>query len=137
MSTVTATLTLSSTDVTSDDLSFSVSKALSVTRPTEVISRIEVPVSTGSIQIKATNPVRQYVYIHHTGFQEDGTTTTTNTILVELTGNDTVGDSRTIDIVNIAAGEWAFFPVAASTVLKLGSSSTQKIQAEYAFFTAS
>ncbi len=137
MSTVTATLTLSSSDVTSDALSFSVSKALGVTRPTEVVSRIEVPVSASVTTIKATNAARQHVYIHHTGFQEDGTTSTTNTILVELTGDDTSGSSRTIDIINIAAGEWAFFPVAASTVLKLGSSSSQKIQAEYAFFTAS
>jgi hypothetical protein len=128
MATLTPTLTLASTDVTSDTLSFSVTDSLTVVAPIVGISKITAEASTGSVvALVPSGSANQYVYISHTGFQGDGTTATTNQLSVLFTSTEGL---------RIAAGEFAFFPSKSSVVVNVQSSGSHTILLEYAYFTA-
>ena len=127
MATLTPTLTLTSTDATTDQLSFSVTDTLSVTAPHIGLAKLAVT-TTGANNIiqPATDGQTYYVYVKHTGVDSSGSVVTT-TLNIELTGDVIIG--------KLAAGEFMFMPVGGHSlgVQLLASSGT--IVAEYAYFT--
>ena len=84
MATLTPTLTLTSTDATTDQLSFSVTDTLSVTEPHIGLAKLAVT-TTGANNIiqPATDGQTYYVYVKHTGVDSSGSvvTTTLNIVL--------------------------------------------------------
>jgi hypothetical protein len=129
MATLTPTLTLSSTDASSDTLALSVTDSLTIGAPAIGVSKTAIAASGGTASVlKPSGSANQYFYIRHTGYQADGTTATTNQVAVELGGNT--------DLLRIAAGEWAFFPVKSDVIVEALSSSSHLILIEYAYWTA-
>ena len=132
MATLTPTLTLASTDISSDTLSFSVTDSLTVAAPLVGISKI-IATATGSQSvIVPTSTVISYLYVKHTG-TTDGSTSTVRQVDVEFTTDEA--------IARLSAGEFLFMPVhhaEANVGVQLHvqhSSSSDVVQMEYAFFT--
>ena len=126
MATLTPTLTLTSTDATTDQLAFSVTDSLSVTAPHVGLAKIAVS-TTGANNIiqPATDGQTYYVYVKHTG-TSDGSTAVTTTLNVELTGDVVFG--------KLAAGEFCFVPVGGHSLGVQLQSSSGNIVAEYAYW---
>ena len=79
MATLTPTLTIASTDATTDELNLSVTANLAVGPPSIGISKTIVAVSSGTATVLVpAGSENQYTYIKHTGFQGDGTTASAN-----------------------------------------------------------
>ena len=127
MATLTPTLTLTSTDATSDQLAFSVTDSLSVTAPHIGLAKISVT-TTGANNIiqPATDGQTYYVYVRHTGVDASGSDVTT-TCNIELTGDVVIG--------KLAAGEFMFMPVGGHSLGVQLQASSGTIVAEYAYFT--
>ena len=134
MATLTPTLTLVSTDATSDELNFSVTDSLTVKAPSQSISTV-IATATGShtIIVPASTAIA-YLYVKHTG-TTNGTTTTVRQVDVEFTTDEA--------IARLSAGEWLFMPVyhaEADVGVQLHvqhAVSSDEVQMEYAFFTKS
>ena len=127
MATLTATLALTSTDATSDALSLSVSKALTVDPPSIGISKVAIEASSGSdTTFVASSASNKFVYVRHTGFQGDGSTATTAEVVI---------DFGTTDSIRLSAEEFAFFPAKASTAITGIASGLSTILVEYAYWT--
>ena len=126
------TLTLFSSDNTSDQLSFSISDELTVVAPSINLSTI-IATATGSdsVIVPASTGIR-YLYVKHTG-TTDGTTSTVRQVDVEFTTGEA--------IARLSAGEFLFIPVhhaEASVGVNLHvqhSSSSDVVQLEYAYWT--
>jgi hypothetical protein len=102
MPTLTPTLTLTSTDATSDELSFSVTDSLSVTAPSINLGLLVVDTTgANNIIVPANDNKQTWVFVRHTG-TSDGTTTTAAHCDIELTGDVAIG--------TIKSGEWLWFP---------------------------
>ena len=127
MATLTPTLSLTSTDITSDLLSFSVTDSLSVTAPHKGLAKTSVS-TTGANNIiqPATDGQTYYVYVKHTGVDASGTAVTT-TLNIELTGDVVIG--------KLAAGEFMWMPVGGHSLGVQLQASSGTIIAEYAYFT--
>ena len=127
MATLTPTLTLTSTDATSDQLAFSVTDNLTVTAPYVGPSKTSVT-TTGANNIiqPATDGQTYYVYVKHTGVDASGSTVT-STLNIELTGDVIIG--------KLAAGEFMFMPVGGHSLGVQLQSSAGTIVAEYMYFT--
>ena len=127
MATLTPTLTLTSTDVTTDQLSFSVTDSLSVTAPHIGLAKASVS-TTGANNIiqPATDGQTYYVYVKHTGVDASGSAVTT-TLNIELTGDVIIG--------KLAAGEFMRMPVGGHSLGVQLQASSGTIVAEYAYFT--
>ena len=96
MATLNATLTLSSTDALSDVLSFTVTDEITVTAPTQGLSRQSI--ATGSAQdVLASNSAFSYLYI-----QNISSTDAAAFIQVKLGGNA---------VIRLDVGEFAFVPM--------------------------
>jgi len=127
MATLTPTLTLTSTDATTDQLSFSVTDSLSVTAPHVGLAKIAVTnVGANNIIQPATDGQTYYVYVKHTGVDSTGSAITT-TLNIELTGDVIIG--------KLAAGEFMFMPVGGHSLGVQLQASSGTIVAEYAYFT--
>ena len=126
MATITAKLTLTSSDISSDSLNVAVTDALTVGFPANGVSQTSVT-TTGANNIiqPATDGQTYYVYVKNTG-TTDGTTETSATLTVELTGDVIFG--------KLAAGEFCFLPVGGHSLGVQLQSSTSTIVAEYAYF---
>ena len=131
MATLTPTLTLTSTDATTDQLSFSVTDSLTVKAPSQGLSTVIVDTTGANNIIVAANADKQtWLYVKHTG-TTDGTTSTVQHCDVELTGDTAVG--------TLKPGEWFFFPFCGnggSTGVQLQSVSGN-IQMEYGYWSDS
>jgi|TARA_R100001015_G_C4490639_1_gene68301 hypothetical protein len=127
MATLTAKLTLSSSNATSDALNLSVSDVLTTTNPTIPVARTSVS-TTGANNIiqPATDGQTYYVYVKHTGVDASGAAVT-STLNVELTGDVVFG--------KLAAGEFCFLPVGGHSLGVQLQASASTIVAEYAYFT--
>tara|TARA_A100001515_G_scaffold59682_1_gene47148 strand:+ start:496 stop:891 length:396 start_codon:yes stop_codon:yes gene_type:complete len=129
MATLTPTLTLASTDASSDAISFSTTLGLSVEPPSKGISRINVDNTGANNIIIADTPGEiVYLYVKHTG-TTDGSTATTVVVDVEDTNNEA--------FARLNANEFIFLPYRNPTrntgvQLQAGSGT---VQMEYAFFT--
>ena len=127
MATITPTLTITSTDASSDEtLSLSVTDSLTTGQVFKGISRAIVS-TTGANNIiqPATDGQTYYVYVKHTG-TSDGSTAVTTTLNVELTGDVVFG--------KLAAGEFCFVPVGGHSLGVQLQSSSGNIVAEYAYW---
>ena len=129
MATLTPKLTLSSSDAIADEtLSLSVTDTLTIGAPSTGVSKVALAVSGGSdTTLVASSANNKYVYIKHTGVQADGSTATSNEVVV---------DFGTTDSIRLNTGEFAFFPAKASTAITAISNSTQTIIVEYAYWTS-
>ena len=127
MATITPTLTITSTDAITDTLSLSVTDALSVTVPIKSLSKKPVAAGGGgnTVLIPSSAGIK-YAYVKHTGKQTDGSTATTNNLIINFAG--TAG-------LSLGPEEFAFFPAQASTEVTGISSSSHTILVEYAYFT--
>ena len=131
MATLIPTLTLTSTDATSDTLNFSAIDTLTTTAPNVNLSQIVVDTTGANNIIVAANDNKQsWVYIKHTG-TTDGSTATTAHCDVEITGDVAVG--------TLKPGEFCWFPFCGNGASKgvqlqaVGSS----VQMEYAYWSDS
>ena len=117
MPTLTPTLTLTSTDVTSDELSFSVTDSLSISKKVVNISRVAT--STGDLTLFASSSYsRSYVYLKNTD----------SSIAMDIDFGSTAS-------FNLAAGEFAFFPwLGAQNIVVAADSGTPTL--EYALWEA-
>mgnify|MGYP003136114342 CR=1 FL=1 len=129
MATLNVTLTLQGTDLTSDELNFSVTDTLSVKSPSVGMSKITIDTTgANSIVVPANDNKQTWVFLRHTGEDGAGAAVTTE-VEVELTGNVAIGTLKT--------GEWLWFPHCgngASTGIQLQSSSGA-IEVEYAYWS--
>mgnify|MGYP003625953362 FL=1 len=109
MGTLTSTLNLSSTDITSDTLSISLTNVLNVnvTRlfRRQVFSAEDELFTDGGIVLAAASYTKSYVFFHNTS------STGTEVINLGLADNDGSGDEvlETINIV-LGPGQFAFYP---------------------------
>ena len=111
------TLTLSSTDATSDTLSFTVTDQLNITK--KVITPSRVTTSTGDLTVFASASYsRSYVYLKNMD----------DTIAMDVDFGSTAS-------FNIRPGEFAFFPWHASQNIVVAADSGTPIL-EYAIFEA-
>ena len=126
MATLNATLTLASTDLSSDTLNFTVTDALTTGQDFRALSRITVS-NTGANNIiqPSTDGQTYYLYVKHTG-TSDGSTAVTTTLNIELT----------VDVVfgKLAAEEFCFIPVGGHSLGVQLEASSGTIVAEYAYF---
>ena len=128
MATINAKLTITSSDATTDTLSLTVSKGLTVGPPAIGISKVAINVAGGTdTALVPSSAGNKYVYVKHTTFQADGTTASNNEIVVDIGATD---------VIRINSGEWAFFPAKASTAITAVSNHTSTILVEYAYWTA-
>ena len=128
MATLTPTLKLESTDAASDALSFSVTDSLTVGPPAIGLSKVAIAAGGGSdTTLVASSAGNKYVYLKHTGYQSDGSTATSNEVVI---------DFGTTDSIRISSGEFAWFPAKASTAITAVSNHTSTILVEYAYWTA-
>jgi hypothetical protein len=128
MATLNASLTLSSTDVSSNSLNTTVSDAITVGPPQAGFSKVAANANGGAdttLHTASANPT--YFFIKHTGFQSDGTTSTTNKLEVKF---------GSTDCLRLKAGEFAFFPAVTGSAVKVVSNDTQTVLVEYAYFSA-
>ena len=118
MATLTPTLTLASTDVSSDTLSLSVNDALSVGAPSQSVSRTSVLHSATTAILTSANTTTTYVYLKNT----DGT----NHVKI-YTGADELWGI-------IWPGEFNFFAVIDGEGLKLQANNAS-CEVEYGYWT--
>ena len=115
MPTLTPTLTLTSSDVTSDELSFSVTDSLSIAQKVVNISRVST--STGDLTLfAAASYSRSYVYLKNIDAS----------IAMDIDFGSTAS-------FNLAAEEFAFFPWHASQSIVVAADSGTPIL-EYALW---
>ena len=117
MATLTPTLTLTSTDATTDQLAFSVTDSLNITK--KVIAPSRVITSTGDLTLLASSSYsRSYVYLKNMD----------DTIAMDIDFGSTAS-------FNIRPGEFAFFPWHASQNIVVAADSGTPVL-EYAIFEA-
>ena len=117
MATLTPTLTLVSTDATTDELNFSVTDSLNVTKT--VISPSRVKTSTSDLTLFASGSYsHSYVYLKNMD----------DTIAMDIDFGSTAS-------FNIRPGEFAFFPWHASQNIVVAADSGTPVL-EYAIFEA-
>jgi hypothetical protein len=126
MATLTPTLTLASTDLSSDELNFSVTDSLTTGQDYRALARTTVS-TTGANNIiqPTTDGQTYYLYVKHTG-TTDGSTATTETLNLELTGDVVFG--------KLAAEEFCFIPIGGHSLGVQLQASSGTIVAEYAYF---
>tara|TARA_R110000787_G_scaffold249634_2_gene355213 strand:- start:1369 stop:1779 length:411 start_codon:yes stop_codon:yes gene_type:complete len=133
MATLTPTLTLHSSDLSSEVLSLSVSDSLSITAPSMGISTLSTVVNFGDgagILIPEEDTTINYVYIKHTGFAaSDGTTASTNLVTISP-DTDATGSMKIV----LGTGEFAFFPLIGSEGLKV-THATAAVMIEFAYWS--
>ena len=119
MATLTPTLTLASTNASSDALNFTVTLGLNTTSPSVGVSRQSVATSGQfNILTAAANTGITYVYVKNTD--------STNIIVLK--------DDSGNNFLDLGAGEFAFFPVKGGIGLEATSAGGVCIL-EYAYFS--
>ena len=127
MPTLTPTLTLTSTDATSDELSFSVTDRLSVTSPSQSLTLVTATTTGADTVIIPNLDARRFFFLRHTGVDSGGSTVTTDLKVEE-------GDENWF--ARVGPGEWMFVPLNADGAHKIQLETTGgTIVAEYAYWT--
>ena len=128
MATLNTSLTFSSSDVSSDSLSMTVTDSLTVVSPIISISKITATTTGGNSIIVPNLDSPRYVYLKHTGLNSAGSSSGTDKVKVE-TADGTA-------IMELKIGEFAFFPhyAAGAGLLQL-ETTANTVQVEYAYFT--
>ncbi len=126
MATLTPTLTLASTDLSSDELDFTVTDSLTIGQDYRALARTTVStVGASNIIQPTTTGATYYLYVKHTG-TTDGSTSTSENLGVELTGD--------VPFAVLAPGEFCFLPVGGGSFGVQLQAASGTIVAEYAFF---
>ena len=130
MASLTPNLTLTSSDISSDALLFSVDDSLSVEAPMVGVSTITATTTGGASIILPSVNASRYVYIKHTGLNSAGSSSGSDKVKVETTDGTA--------IMELKSGEFAFFPYYAqgSCLLQL-ETDANTVQVEYAYYTRS
>ena len=117
MATLTPTLTLVSTDVSSDEINFTVTDSLNISKA--VISPSKIALSTGDLTLlAAASYTKSYVYFKNTD----------SSINIQVKFGSTAN-------ILLAAGEFAFFPWDSGNNIVVASVSGTPVL-EYALFEA-
>ena len=120
MATLNATLTLSSTDALSDVLSFTVTDELTVTAPTQGLSRQTI--TTADDQELVDDAVSGVKYFYAKNLDS------TNFVILQTTAS--------VQYARLSPGEFAFFPINDGAVLEARADTASCIL-EFAFFAKS
>ena len=131
MATLTPTLSLVSTDVTSDELNFSVTDTITIKAPSQSMSKFIAADNVGAnnIVVPATGGTVTYFYCRHTG-TTDGTTASVVPVDVEETGDAA--------FARLGPGEWMYVPFchhAGDVGIQFQVTTDTAVLMEYAFFT--
>ena len=132
MATLTAKITLTSNNATSDSLNLNVSDTLTVTSPLQSTSIVIATATPGASTIVPASTGIRYLYVKHSG-TTNGTTATVRQVDVEFTTGEA--------IARLSAGEFLFMPVhhaeenVGVNLHVQHSSSDDVVQMEYSFFT--
>ena len=127
MATLVPTLTLTSSDALTDTLSLSVTDSLTATTPIKSLSKKAVAAGGGGNTVLVPSSAGiKYTYIKHTGKQNDGSTATTNNLIINFGG--TAG-------LSLGPEEFAYFPAQASTEITGISSSSHTVLVECSYYT--
>ena len=110
-------------------LALSETDTLTVTKPFQGLSSIDVTTTGGDCIIVAASATVAYIYVKHTGLQGDGSTASTDNLDIE--------DGDNVAFARLAAGEWCFLPCNKAGVSKAIQlqATANTILAEYAYFT--
>ena len=126
MATLKPTLTLASTDLSSDELNFTVTDSLTIGQDYRALARTTVStVGASNIIQPTTTGATYYLYVKHTG-TTDGSTSTSENLGVELTGD--------VPFAVLAPEEFCFLPVGGGSFGVQLQAASGTIVAEYAFF---
>ena len=128
MATLTPTLTLVSTDATSNEVNFSVTDTLTVTDPQIGLSKVAATTTGNETIILASHSSIRYLYLKHTG-KDASDSDVTSTLEVEIENGKSFAE--------LSAGEFLFEPVgqnSGSVAVQL-EASAGTIVAEYAYWT--
>ena len=120
MATLTPTLSLSSTDALSDSLNFSVTASLSVTAPTQGLTRQTI--TTADDQELVDNAVSGVKYFYAKNLDS------TNFVVLQTTAS--------VQYARLSPGEFAFFPINDGAGLEARADTASCIL-EFAFFAKS
>tara|TARA_R110000765_G_scaffold221539_3_gene325469 strand:+ start:40 stop:435 length:396 start_codon:yes stop_codon:yes gene_type:complete len=129
MATLSPTLSLASSDATSDTLNMTVTDTLSVTVPSIGLSTLNATATGGDHIIIPAGTAVAYLFVRHTG-TTDGSTATAQLLDLENTDNEA--------FARLGAGEWLFMPFnhgGASVGVQLQVAHASVVQVEYAFWT--
>ena len=129
MATLTPTLTLVSTDLSSNELNFSVTDSLTVTDPFIGMSNVTVTTTGADTIIVPSLDARRYFYCKNTGVDGSGATITTDIKVEE-------GDENWFS--RLAPGEFLWVPLNrdGAQIIQLETTGGT-IVAEYAYWTKS
>ena len=128
MATLTPTIKLISAagQATSDALSFSLSKDLTVAAPSVGLSKITVTTTASDSIIVPSLDARRYLFLHHTGVDSGGSDVTSEVYVETELGR----------ISKLAVDEFLFMPLDANGAQKVQvRSTTGTIVVEYAYWT--
>tara|TARA_R100000951_G_scaffold19988_1_gene16811 strand:- start:521 stop:910 length:390 start_codon:yes stop_codon:yes gene_type:complete len=126
MATLKPTLTLFSSDISSDELNFTITDSLTTGQDYRALARTTVStVGASNIIQPTTSGSTYYLYVKHTG-TTDGSTATTENLGLELTGDVVFGI--------LAPGEFCFVPIGGHSLGIQLQASAGTIVAEYAYF---
>ena len=128
MATLTPTIKLISAagQATSDALSFSLSKDLTVVAPSVGLSKITVTTTASDSIIVPSLDARRYLFLHHTGVDSSGSDVTSEVYVETELGR----------ISKLNVDEFLFMPLDANGAQKVQvRSTTGTIVVEYAYWT--
>ena len=118
MATLTAKLTLSSSNVTSDTLNLTTTDTLTTTNPQINVARISCPHDSATQVLTTSQSAITYVYLKNTD--------TTNIITVKTDGAESFSD--------LGPGEFMFFPLKGAVGVEVQANSAACIM-EYGYWT--
>ena len=118
MATLTPTLTLTSSDATSDTLSLSVTDSLTVTAPSVGISKITITTADNQELVDEAGSAISYFYAKNTD--------TSNFVVLQTTAS--------VQYARLSPGEFCFFPINAAAGLE-ARADTASCVLEYAYWT--
>ena len=120
MATLTPTLTLSSTDATSDELSFSVTDSLSVTAPLQSLAQVTITTADNQELVDEAVSGVKYFFARNTD--------TSNFVILQTTAS--------VQYARLSPGEWCFYPINDGAGLE-ARADTASCVLEYAYWTKS
>ena len=118
MATLPPTLTLTSSDATSDTLSLSVTDTLTVTAPSIGISKITITTADNQELVDEAGSAISYFYAKNTD--------TSNFVVLQTTAS--------VQYARLSPGEFCFFPINAAAGLE-ARADTASCVLEYAYWT--
>jgi len=122
MATITAKISLTGDGITSDALSIIQTSVLTVGNPAIESGTLKVT-DTAAALLPAT-AARVYLYVKNTG-------------TVNVSANVNIQTAAAVNVAELKAGEWLFFPVEESLALNVDSATASGVTTvEYSYFAA-